>query len=268
MSYNEEDIFEQDDEIDQYTKALDDSDIDDIEDDMKPVGNIESEEYSDDENRYPSKVTITAAGCTKKEFEEKWTFVVPENDCRSKCLSDFNEPPGPTFTVPITCNEIKKIFAICIHMEMIRKRRILDYWSTDPLLSTPIFHSKNYLSRNRFFEILRFLRFADYEKMVDSDRLRKIRLFLEIVREISTCVRNSDENIVAFDLGVPKELTRKKMKAPDSAFIRSGELLLVKFLDKKASGEKEIYLIDSKGIAGGSLVERYEKGNVISIPLE
>jgi hypothetical protein len=58
------------------------------------------------------------------------------------------------------------------------------------------------------------------------------------------------------------------MKAPDSAFMRSGELLLVKFQDKKASGEIEIFLIDSKGIAGTSSVERYEKGNTVSLSLE
>ncbi|CAM4839274.1 unnamed protein product [Rotaria magnacalcarata] len=52
------------------------------------------------------------------------------------------------------------------------------------------------------------------------------------------------------------------MKAPDSAFMRSGELLVVKFQDKKASGEKEIFLIDSKGSAGTSSVERYEKGGL------
>ncbi|UJR11508.1 hypothetical protein I4U23_015689 [Adineta vaga] len=32
--------------------------------------------------------------------------------------------------------------------------------------------------------------------------------------------------------------------------MRSGELLLMKFQDKKTSGEKEIVLIDSKGVSG------------------
>jgi hypothetical protein len=58
------------------------------------------------------------------------------------------------------------------------------------------------------------------------------------------------------------------MKAPDSAFMRSGELLIVKFQDKKARGEKEIFLMDSKGIAGTSSVERYEKGNTMSLSLK
>ncbi len=55
----------------------------------------------------------------------------------------------------------------------------------------------------------------------------------------------------------------KKLKAPDCAFMRSGELLLVRFQDKKAIGEKEIFLIDSKGIAGTSSIERYEKGRIL-----
>ena len=48
--------------------------------------------------------------------------------------------------------------------------------------------------------------------------------------------------------------------------MRSEEILMVKFADKKASGDKEIYLIDSKGTAGTNLVERFEKGTR-SIPI-
>jgi hypothetical protein len=55
----------------------------------------------------------------------------------------------------------------------------------------------------------------------------------------------------------------KKIKAPDSAFMRNGELLLVRFQNKKAKSEKEIFVIDSKGTAGTSSIERYEKGKLI-----
>ncbi|CAF5123906.1 unnamed protein product, partial [Rotaria magnacalcarata] len=84
----------------------------------------------------------------------------------------------------VSSNEMKKFFAMCIHMGMIRKRRIQDYWSTNPLLVTPIFHSRNYLSRDRFLQILRFLRFADYGKMIDSDRLKKLRPFLNMTQNL------------------------------------------------------------------------------------
>jgi hypothetical protein len=55
----------------------------------------------------------------------------------------------------------------------------------------------------------------------------------------------------------------KTIKAPNSAFMRNGELLLVRFQDKKANSEKEIFVIDSKGTAGTSSIERYEKGKLI-----
>jgi hypothetical protein len=64
-----------------------------------------------------------------------------------------------------------------------------------------------------------------------------------------------------FYIGISKELSGKKMKVHESTFMRSGELLAVKFQDKKASGEKEIYVIDSRGTAGTSSVERCEKGS-------
>ena len=44
--------------------------------------------------------------------------------------------------------------------------------------------------------------------------------------------------------------------------MRSGELLLVRYQEKKASGEKEIFLIDSRGVAGTTSTERYEKGKI------
>jgi hypothetical protein len=45
MSYSTEDILEKDDETDKYTRALDDSDVDDIEEEFKTGCNVESEEY-------------------------------------------------------------------------------------------------------------------------------------------------------------------------------------------------------------------------------
>jgi hypothetical protein len=44
MAYSKENILEQDDEVDNYVKNLDDSDMDDIEEELNAF-NIESEEY-------------------------------------------------------------------------------------------------------------------------------------------------------------------------------------------------------------------------------
>ncbi len=52
----------------------------------------------------------------------------------------------------------------------------------------------------------------------------------------------------------------KNLKAPGSCFMRNGEILMVKFVDKKATVDKEIYVADSKGTADIVQVERFEKG--------
>jgi hypothetical protein len=65
-----------------------------------------------------------------------------------------------------------------------------------------------------------------------------------------------------FYLGVPKDLVKKNLKAPHSCFMRNGDILMVKFADKKASGDKEIYVVDSKGTAGAVQIERFEKGTL------
>lgn len=57
--------------------------------------------------------------------------------------------------IEVTRDEMKKFVAIIVQMGMIHKRSIRDYWSTNPYLATPIFHSPQYLSRDRFFFILR-----------------------------------------------------------------------------------------------------------------
>ena len=62
-----------------------------------------------------------------------------------------------------------------------------------------------------------------------------------------------------FYIRVLKELVKANIKAPDSCFMRSGELLMVKFTDKKATDDKEIYSIKSKSIAATADVKRFEK---------
>ncbi|KAL6416949.1 hypothetical protein ACFW04_014775 [Cataglyphis niger] len=53
-----------------------------------------------------------------------------------------------------------------------------DYWSTNPIIDTPIF-SKT-MSRNRFREILKYLHFSDNEKMPpNTDRLYKVQHLID-----------------------------------------------------------------------------------------
>jgi hypothetical protein len=73
---------------------------------------------------------------------------------------------------------MKKFFGLTLLMGMIKKPEIRDYWATDLLMSSPFFHHEQSLSRNRYLEILRFIRFSDpfsttnkYSRVQDTLRL-------------------------------------------------------------------------------------------------
>ena len=76
--------------------------------------------------------------------------------------------------------EKRKFLAFHLLTGIIRKPEISQYWSTDPLLVTPIF---NIMSRNRYQSIMEFLHFNDntfYDAAdPDRDRLFKARPLTE-----------------------------------------------------------------------------------------
>ena len=65
--------------------------------------------------------------------------------------------------------EILTLLAVVILMGAVHKPRFAMYWSTDSLISTPIF--SQIMSRDRFIILLRFLHFADNKNtnLADSD---------------------------------------------------------------------------------------------------
>ncbi|XP_046835606.1 uncharacterized protein LOC124431580 [Vespa crabro] len=74
----------------------------------------------------------------------------------------------------VTAVELKKWFGLIILMEIVKKPRIEDYWSTNPLLETPIFGKTMF--HNRFRQILSFLYFSDNSKIpANADRLFKVQ---------------------------------------------------------------------------------------------
>ena len=76
--------------------------------------------------------------------------------------------------------EMYCFFGIIILTGMIGKRRIRDYWSTDPLLHTPFF--RQIFSRNRFYDLLRCIHFNDNRKN-DKTRLYKIQPVVDVLRK-------------------------------------------------------------------------------------
>ena len=75
--------------------------------------------------------------------------------------------------IATTITEIKKFLEILFTMGLVKTAWIEDYWSTDPIIATPIFNST--MPRDMCELLLRFWHFSDNESAVDGDRLSKLR---------------------------------------------------------------------------------------------
>lgn len=84
----------------------------------------------------------------------------------------------------ISSGDMRKFLGYVILMGIVKKPLREQYWSSDVVLSTPFF-SKSGLSRDKFLNILKFLRFADCDDLTEGDRLSRIRPFCNLV--LRTC---------------------------------------------------------------------------------
>ncbi|CAF1521677.1 unnamed protein product [Adineta ricciae] len=78
--------------------------------------------------------------------------------------------------------EMYIFFATTILMGLNQKNRIKDYWSTDKLITTPIFGEL--FTRNRYLSVLRYLHFAD-NNTEQEGKLREIQHIIENLRKKS-----------------------------------------------------------------------------------
>ena len=79
---------------------------------------------------------------------------------------------------PVDLPEMERFLGLCFLMGLIKKNDINSYWSTDPLLKTPIYGQV--MSRDRFLLILKFLHLVDNNnKPADADRLFKLEPLLQ-----------------------------------------------------------------------------------------
>ncbi|CAF3360073.1 unnamed protein product [Rotaria sp. Silwood2] len=83
--------------------------------------------------------------------------------------------------IDATEHEMYTFFALYMLMAHTKKSRIKDYWSTDPLIATPMF--ADIMSRDRFHLLLRFLHFNDNEYQPSDDKLHKIKPIIIHLRE-------------------------------------------------------------------------------------
>ncbi|XP_018402230.1 PREDICTED: piggyBac transposable element-derived protein 4-like [Cyphomyrmex costatus] len=93
---------------------------------------------------------------------------------------------------PVEPDEMYTFYGLIIMMGIIRKPSYELYWSTNPLLETPIFDKC--MTLRRFQSILGFLHFSDNEE-VSTDKIRKIRPLLEYLVERFQAVYRPGENV-------------------------------------------------------------------------
>jgi len=69
--------------------------------------------------------------------------------------------------------EMKHFVGLLFTMGIVVKKKIADYWSTDPVIATPYINTV--MPRNRFEILLQFWHFANNADAVKDDRLHKLR---------------------------------------------------------------------------------------------
>jgi len=79
-----------------------------------------------------------------------------------------------------TSEELYLFISVQMLMARNKKLDISEYWSTDPLLYSPIFGK--IMSRNRFQLLLRYIHFCNNKNQVTNDRLFKIDMVLQDIK--------------------------------------------------------------------------------------
>ncbi|XP_066585171.1 piggyBac transposable element-derived protein 4-like [Prorops nasuta] len=140
---------------------------------------------------------------------------------------------------PVTVNELRVFLALTINMIHVRKSKLENYWSTDPLLSTPI--SNTVMCRNRYLQILRFLHFANNDDL-GNHPLKNVKPVIDDLR-----VKFSPEFLHDKDKEMYGTLRKNRKSVPKlNAKLNKGHVevahnyvwLILKWMDKK-----EVYMI-------------------------
>lgn len=105
---------------------------------------------------------------------------------------------------PVTLSELKNFFSIIVHMSLVEKPHIKDYWSTNPILYTPF--ASSLMKRDRFTSIFSMLHISNNSKYVSKgqpghDSLFKIRSYVNFINTQMSKSYYPDQNITV-DEGV------------------------------------------------------------------
>ena len=166
----------------------------------------------------------------------------------------------------VTSVEMYTFIAITMLTGLIGKNRLQDYWSTDPLLITPIVGQ--YLTRNRYQDILRFMHFANNEVTPDTDRLGKIKPIIDdFKRKFPNCVNPSknlciDESLVLWKgrLGFKQYIPSKRHRFGIKSFqlVDCETKFILDFIIYTGS-DTEYQIIPGLGMSGSIVIELMQR---------
>lgn len=91
-------------------------------------------------------------------------------------------------------DELYCFFAVTLLMPHIRKNTVKQYWTTDPLLETPIF--SKIFSQDRYLILRRMLHFDDNVRQNGGDKLYKMRTIIETLRKKFSSIIEPYQNLV------------------------------------------------------------------------
>ena len=80
--------------------------------------------------------------------------------------------------------------ALVFNMGIVKHPRVSMYWSKDPVMGGPKLFTHKVMSRNRFLNITKFLRFSNPEEVQRNDPKTRIESFLDLLRARCQAILN------------------------------------------------------------------------------
>ena len=84
----------------------------------------------------------------------------------------------------VRTEEMKRFVGMTLYMGLVKKPALRDYWATDIMMTTPFCLSKQSLSRNRYIEILRYIRFSDPRNVQQENKNTRLKDLLNLCHQI------------------------------------------------------------------------------------
>ncbi|PNF41852.1 hypothetical protein B7P43_G15799 [Cryptotermes secundus] len=127
--------------------------------------------------RNPSEINVLEKFLT----EEFWIHIARETNIHAELSLHDIKPGTETKWFPVTTDELKAHFALCVLMSQVKKPSLQDYWTKRKILETPVFRET--MPFSRFRDINRYLHFASDTEIDKIDRLRKVKPIIKFLQE-------------------------------------------------------------------------------------